>query len=305
LTVSLVSPWCLRSGSVASPIVTARSVWYEAKEGTAGPGRGPTGMMAAADIGIEGAMEALQRAAGEMSLRVWMETHRDELLRTWSGRRLNWKALCEWFQSVGLTNANGEVATIQCAKKLWQRVGKYIAAREERAELARIEAEAQREALRVKRQQAIEEENELKARMARLAETAEWKRKQEAVRKAASPVTPAPMAAPSSGPAGQGVPEGFVMLDLPRLEGVSHRAYRPVDPSLPPVREGEISPSTGIAWSAGDDLPGYPSKRNYEYERDWLRDVGRLLRHLHPTNLTMTREEARVMRTAKLSIPNL
>ncbi|WP_220792455.1 hypothetical protein [Gluconacetobacter diazotrophicus] len=254
-------------------------------------------------------MGALQRAAGEMSLRVWMETHREELLLAWSGRRLNWKALCEWFETVGLTNAHGEVATIQCAKKLWQRVGRYLAARKERAELEQIEAEARREALRAKRQQAIEEENELKARMARLAETAEWKRKQEAARKAASPVTPAPAAAPtaapSSGPVGQGVPDGFVMLDLPRLEGVSHRAYRPVDPSLPPVREGEISPITGLVWSAGDDLPGYPSKRNYEYERDWLRDVGRLLRHLHPTNVTMTREEARVMRTAKLSIPNL
>ncbi|MBB2158092.1 hypothetical protein HLH33_17620 [Gluconacetobacter diazotrophicus] len=240
-----------------------------------------------------------------MSLRVWMETHREELLRAWSGRRLNWTALCDWFQSVGLTNANGDAATVHCAKKIWQRVGKHLAAQRERADLAQAEAEARRAALRRQRDREAAEENDLQARMDRLAETAAWKRKQEAAQPTAPPPVPVSRTTPPSEPDGETVPEGFVMLDLPRLPGVSGRAYEPVDPSLPPVRKGERSPITGIAWSVGDDLPGYPSKRNYEYERDWLRDVGRLLRHRHPTDLTLTFEEARVMRNAKLRIPNL
>lgn len=326
LAVSLMSPYRLRSGLVTPPIVTDWGVWYEARQGTPAWGRGPTEMMAAAGIGIEGAMEALQRAAGEMSLRVWMETYRDELLRAWSGRRLNWKALCEWFQSVGLTNANGEVATIQCAKKLWQRVGKHLAAREAQ-EKARAEAAEAAAAERAQRLAAAREADAaLRGRMEQVNRAAASKRRQaaeeEPYRREAGERLRARQEAngliPGTGtttreptlaaePARANEQATLATLDLPYYPPpyVSARAYLPHDPSLPPVKEGDICKATGARWEIGGDLPGYPSKRNYEYEKDWLRDVGRLLRAKHPTNLTMTREERYVMQTAKSRIPNL
>ncbi len=89
--------------------------------------------MTAACIGIEGAIGALENAAGKMSLRVWMELNREELLRVWNGRQLNWGALCSWFKEVGLTNATGAVPSVHCAKMTWYRVGKSLAARQARA----------------------------------------------------------------------------------------------------------------------------------------------------------------------------
>lgn len=89
--------------------------------------------MAATGIGISGAIGALENVSGAMSLRVWMEANREELLRAWNGRRLNWQALCAWFKDVGLTNADGQAPTVRCAKMTWYRAGKTLAARKDRA----------------------------------------------------------------------------------------------------------------------------------------------------------------------------
>ncbi|WP_264799022.1 hypothetical protein, partial [Acetobacter peroxydans] len=91
----------------------------------------------------------------------------------------------------------------------------------------------------------------------------------------------------------------LVTLDLPKIAGVSYRAYEPFDPTLPPVREGEINPLSGNAWEFGDDLPGYPSKRGYEFEGDWLKDVGRLVNALHETTSSMSDGEKFVYRAAR------
>nr|WP_220572348.1 hypothetical protein [Gluconobacter oxydans] len=276
--------------------------------------------MTATSIGIEGALEALEKASGAKSLRAWMETHRDELLKALDGRRLNWAALCVWFAEVGLTNAKGEAPSVGCAKLLWNRVGKTLEARRQRHAEASAAADRLAEEKRAAREAVEERQGEEEAGDAALrlrmeqADRAERyatsmreevrdahvkaaaQRQERANQQAAT--APEREIEPSS-------PSEFITLDLPVVKGVSDRAYLPVDPKLPPVRKGEVNRITGIAWRYGDDLPGYPSKRNYEYEREWLRDVGLLLRHHHPTNLTMTPEEKFVMRSAKSRIPNL
>ncbi|MBS0983444.1 hypothetical protein [Gluconobacter cerinus] len=276
--------------------------------------------MTAASIGIEGALGALERASGATSLRVWMEAHRDELLSALDGRRLNWKALCAWFTEVGLTNAKGEAPSVGCAKLLWHRVGKTLEARRQRhadaasaAERLAEEKKAAREAAKASRDAEAAEAETLSQRMqeadraesyatskraevqdahARAAVQRQERNQQQAARTQQNEIAPSD-------------PSEFITLDLPVLKGVSNRAYLPVDPKLAPVRDGDINRYTGSAWRYGGDLPGYPSKRNYEYEKEWLRDVGLLLRHRHPTNLTMTPEEKFVMRGAKSCIPNL
>ncbi|MFT8642784.1 hypothetical protein [Gluconacetobacter sp.] len=282
--------------------------------------------MAAADIGVEGALKVLRSANGEMSLRVWMELNRGELLRAWSGRRLNWTALCAWFREVGLTNARGEAPTVRCAKMLWYRVGKFLEAREAQ-ERARAEAAETAAAERAQRHAAAREADAvLRGRMEQVNRAAASKRRQAAedepyrreagerlrARQEANGLIPgigttAREPTPAAEPARANEQATLVTVDLPYYPPpyVSARAYLPHDPSLPPVKEGDICKATGARWEIGGDLPGYPSKRNYEYEKDWLRDVGRLLRAKHPTNLTMTREERYVMQTAKSRIPNL
>ena len=203
---------------------------------------------------------------------------------------------------------------------LWNRVGKTLEARRQRhadaasaAERLAEEKKAAREAAKASRDAEAVEAGTLSQRMqeadrAQSFATAQRIEVQEAHARAAdhrqertqqhAPRTQQRDVAPSD-------PSEFITPDLPVLKDVSKRAYLPVDPKLPPVRKGDINRLTGNAWRYGDDLPGYPSKRNYEYEKDWLRDVGLLLRHRHPTNLTMTPEEKFVMRGAKSCIPNL
>ncbi|MCP1240670.1 hypothetical protein NKW44_13440 [Acetobacter lovaniensis] len=106
--------------------------------------------MSAASIGIEGALEALDGAAGVASVRAWMERHREALLAHQDGRRINWRALCDWFASVGLLNGKGQTPTIRCAQLTWYRVGKWLERRNERAaeraaETLRLEAERESE----------------------------------------------------------------------------------------------------------------------------------------------------------------
>ncbi|MFT9382843.1 hypothetical protein [Gluconobacter sp. P5B12] len=276
--------------------------------------------MTAASIGIEGALGALERASGATSLRVWMEAHRDELLTALDGRRLNWKALCAWFAEVGLTNAKGEAPSVGCAKLLWNRVGKTLEARRQRhadaaaaAERLAEEKKAAREAAKASRDAEAVEAGTLSQRMqeadrAQSFATAQRIEVQDAHSRAAvqrQERTQQQAATTQQSDVESSDPSEFITLDLPVLKGVSNRAYLPVDPKLAPVRDGDINRYTGSAWRYGGDLPGYPSKRNYEYEKEWLRDVGLLLRHRHPTNLTMTPEEKFVMRGAKSCIPNL
>ncbi|WP_264799020.1 hypothetical protein, partial [Acetobacter peroxydans] len=124
--------------------------------------------MLAAGIGIEGALEALDGAAGVASVRAWMERHREALLAHQEGRRINWRALCDWFASVGLLNGKGQTPTIRCAQLTWYRVGKWLERRKARA------AERQAEALRLEAERESEKAAiQAEIRQRREAEAAE------------------------------------------------------------------------------------------------------------------------------------
>lgn len=283
--------------------------------------------MSAASIGIGGALSALDEAAGAASLRAWMERHRSELLAHQDGRRINWTVLCAWFASVGLVNGKGEAPTVRCAKMTWYRVGKWLERRHARAasrEAEALQREAEREALlatarqeAVARQQDKERERlALQERMASAERAAAWQRSEKARLEAEAQRAAAMRQTRATAVASEATPQQtethrsesgveLVTLDLPKIDGVSHAAYTPFDPSLPPVRQGDMNPFTGNAWEYGDDLPGYPSKRHYRLEDDWLRDIGRLLLSRHQTTLTMTEEEKSAFRVARARIRNL
>lgn len=279
--------------------------------------------MSAASIGIEGALEALDGAAGVASVRAWMERHREALLAHQDGRRINWRALCDWFASVGLQNGKGQTPSIRCAQLTWYRVGKWLERRNERAaeraaEALRLEAERESEKavlqaeIRQRREAEAAEQAALRDRMEKTERAAAWRR-EEAARVAehnqrvaaeaeARKARAATVANPQSTAGHNAVPPtgdtALVTLDLPKVAGVSYRAYEPFDPTLPPIRKGEINPLSGNAWEFGDDLPGYPSKRGYEFEDDWLKDVGRFIDARHETTRSMTEEEKFVYRAA-------
>ncbi|MCI1301319.1 hypothetical protein [Acetobacter sp.] len=279
--------------------------------------------MSATSIGIEGALEALDGAAGVASVRAWMERHREALLAHQEGRRINWRALCDWFASVGLLNGKGQMPTIRCAQLTWYRVGKWLERRkaraaERQAEALRLEAERESEKaaiqaeIRQRREAEAAEQAALRDRMEKAERAAAWRRDEAArvtehnqrvaaeaeARKARAASVASAQSAPGHSAVALAGDTPLVTLDLPKIVGVSYRAYEPFDPTLPPVRKGEINPLSGNAWEFGDDLPGYPSKRGYEFEDDWLKDVGRFIDARHETTRSMTEEEKFVYRAA-------
>lgn len=280
--------------------------------------------MSAASIGIEGALEALDGAAGVASVRAWMERHREALLAHQDGRRINWRALCDWFASVGLLNGKGQTPSIRCAQLTWYRVGKWLERRNERAaeraaETLRLEAERESEKaaiqaeIRQRREAEAAEQAALHDRMEKTERAAAWRREEAArvaehnqrvkaeaeARKARAATVANPQSTAGHNAAALTGDMPLVTLDLPKIVGVSYRAYEPFDPTLPPIRKGEINPLSGNAWKFGDDLPHYPSKRGYEFEDDWLKDVGRLINAQHETTRSMTEEEKFVYRVAR------
>jgi len=239
----------------------------------------------------------------------WLTANYKKLLAATARRTLSWAVLARRLEQDGVRTRFGETVTAHGLRVQWYRVKRRFAAAEEKAEKERAAREAVKErqgeeeagdaALRLRMEQADRAERYATSMRAEVRDAhvkAAAQRQERANQQAAT--APEREIEPSD-------PSEFITLDLPVVKGVSDRAYLPVDPKLPPVRKGEVNRITGIAWRYGDDLPGYPSKRNYEYEREWLRDVGLLLRHRHPTNLTMTPEEKFVMRSAKSRIPNL
>ncbi|QBL95311.1 hypothetical protein KSAC_31320 (plasmid) [Komagataeibacter saccharivorans] len=265
--------------------------------------------MSAGTIGIEGALTALDEARGTLSLRAWMERHRAEILRHCDGRRIDWVALCRWFTEVGLVNARGLAPTVKCAKMMWYRVGKWMAARKERADVhateaqqtgpAAVQVDARRSSPATDRRTRHEEDEHLRNRMAEAERAAAWAREKRASDEAAAlqqkrqaefdarkPIGAA--ADQATTPPGQ-YPKQKILSDargmaLPPCE----------EENFPPAKKGEISGATGHPWKF-DDLPGYPSKWHFEYELDWVRVVSRMLRERHETNRTMTMDEEDVV----------
>lgn len=258
---------------------------------------------------------------------IWMKNNHDTLAQALAGKRVSWKRMCDWLEQLGLTDRSGKTPTQRNARETWYQVRKAVLrekADQEATMLADARREAEREALlatarqeALDKQQAKERERlALQERMASAERAAAWQRSEKArleaeaqraaaMRQArATPIaseTPARQIEPVLSESGV----ELVTLDLPKIDGVSLAAYTPFDPSLPPVRQGDINPFTGNAWEYGDDLPGYPSKRHYRLEDDWLRDIGRLLLSRHKTTLTMTEDEKSAYRVARARIRNL
>ena len=243
----------------------------------------------------------------------WMTNNYEAMSQAITGKKVRWQKMSEAAESAGLTNVNGEPPKPATVRSTWYRVRKAVGAMQRQKEEARNKVLAAREAAKASRDAEAVEAGTLSQQMqeadrAESYATAKRAEVQDAHARAAvqrQERTQQQAATTQQSNVEPSDPTEFITLDLPVLKGVSKRAYLPVDPKLPPVRKGDINRLTGNAWRYGDDLPGYPSKRNYEYEKDWLRDVGLLLRHRHPTNLTMTPEEKFVMRGAKSCIPNL
>ena len=243
----------------------------------------------------------------------WMTNNYEAMSQAITGKKVRWQKMSEAAESAGLTNVNGEPPKPATVRSTWYRVRKAVGAMQRQKEEARNKVLAAREAAKASRDAEAVEAGTLSQQMqeadrAESYATAKRAEVQDAHARAAvqrQERTQQQAATTQQSNVEPSDPSEFITLDLPVLKGVSKRAYLPVDPKLPPVRKGDINRLTGNAWRYGDDLPGYPSKRNYEYEKDWLRDVGLLLRHRHPTNLTMTPEEKFVMRGAKRCIPNL
>ena len=243
----------------------------------------------------------------------WMTNNYEAMSQAITGKKVRWQKMSEAAESAGLTNVNGEPPKPATVRSTWYRVRKAVGAMQRQKEEARNKVLAAREAAKASRDAEAVEAGTLSQQMqeadrAESYATAKRAEVQDAHARAAvqrQERTQQQAATTQQSNVEPSDPSEFITLDLPVLKGVSKRAYLPVDPKLPPVRKGDINRLTGNAWRYGDDLPGYPSKRNYEYEKDWLRDVGLLLRHRHPTNLTMTPEEKFVMRGAKSCIPNL
>jgi hypothetical protein len=253
-----------------------------------------------------------------------MERHREALLAHQDGRRINWRALCDWFASVGLLNGKGQTPTIRCAQLTWYRVGKWLERRkaraaERQAEALRLEAERESEKaaiqaeIRQRREAEAAEKAALRDKMEMTERAAAWRRDEAArvaehnqrvtaeaeARKARAASVASTQPAPGQSAVALAGDTPLITLDLPKIVGVSYRAYEPFDPTLPPIRKGEINPLSGNAWKFGDDLPHYPSKRGYEFEDDWLKDVGRLINAQHETTRSMTEEEKFVYRVAR------
>jgi hypothetical protein len=253
----------------------------------------------------------------------WLLKNHDAVVAATKRRTLRWEELAHHLFKDGVRNLRGRAPAGPSLRVTWYRVRKFVIEQRQEAQAA-AERQAEEEARQEARKAAARAEESRKAgdagrlreKMRVAQETATWEREQDRRRRdeqaratiAQGSRDVAAGAGPGEAPAAAAPAEGgghLVMLDLQRLPGVSSRAYLPHDPTLPPVREGEICRATGLRWEIGDDLPGYPSKRNYEYEIDWLRDVGRLLRARHPTNPTMSWEEKYVIRTAEARLPNL
>lgn len=255
---------------------------------------------------------------------LWMKANHDTLAQALGKKRISWERVCDWFAQLGLTDRSGKTPTQRNARETWYTVRKVVAREKAEQEAARLEAlriEAERESekaaiqaeIRQRREAEAAEKAALHDKMEKTERAAAWRREEAArvaehnqrvkaeaeARKARAATVANPQSTAGHNAAALTGDTPLVTLDLPKIAGVSYRAYKPFDPTLPPIRKGEINPLSGNAWKFGDDLPHYPSKRGYEFEDDWLKDVGRLINAQHETTRSMTEEEKFVYRVAR------
>lgn len=83
----------------------------------------------------------IKRPPDRSALFYWLVDHHDELATASRARPMPWGSLCARFQSLGLTNRDGNPVTEETARKTWRRARAFVA-RQQTAETALREAEA-------------------------------------------------------------------------------------------------------------------------------------------------------------------
>ena len=273
--------------------------------------------MSAASVGIEGALEALDGAAGVASVRAWMERHREALLAHQDGRRINWRALCAWFASVGLLNGKGEAPTIRCAQLTWYRVGKWLERRNERAaeraaEALRLEAERESEKaaiqaeIRQRREAKALEKAALRDKMEQVGRDVARRVQAQTETQTIARVTDHEQPASSDVASQENVPQEQVRVRIGevarvvRMRTQAPRYGRDRDIPLPPPYVGprpagmpEDLPLDALmpmdAPGVDDkgmydfkQLPGMPRRSFYDNEREWAMDCMAMIRAIPP-----------------------
>lgn len=273
--------------------------------------------MSAASIGIEGALEALDGAAGVASVRAWMERHREALLAHQDGRRINWRALCEWFASVGLVNGKGQTPSVRCAQLTWYRVGKWLERRNERAAERAAEAlrlEADRESkkaaiqaeIRQRREAEALEKAALRDKMEQVARDVARRVQAQTETQTIARVTDHEQPASSDVASQENVPQEQVRVRIGevarvvRMRTQAPRYGRDRDIPLPPPYVGprpagmpEDLPLDALmpmdAPGVDDkgmydfkQLPGMPRRSFYDNEREWAMDCMAMIKAIPP-----------------------
>ncbi|MFT8814813.1 hypothetical protein [Acetobacter fabarum] len=273
--------------------------------------------MSAASIGIEGALEALDGAAGVASVRAWMERHREALLAHQDGRRINWRALCEWFASVGLVNGKGQTPSVRCAQLTWYRVGKWLERRNERAAERAAEAlrlEADRESkkaaiqaeIRQRREAEALEKAALRDKMEQVARDVARRVQAQTETQTIARVTDHEQPASSDVASQENVPQEQVRVRIGevarvvRMRTQAPRYGRDRDIPLPPPYVGPrpagmpedlpLDALMPLDAPGLDDkgmydfkqLPGMPRRSFYDNEREWAMDCMAMIKPIPP-----------------------
>lgn len=72
-------------------------------------------------------MTKIEQSADRSTLFYWMVEQHDGMLAKAKGRKLRWVELCTTFETLGLTNQHGEVASVRTARETWYQARKYVA----------------------------------------------------------------------------------------------------------------------------------------------------------------------------------
>lgn len=110
--------------------------------------------MSAAVADISGMLDLVGHGQKHSRLFHFLKEHHDAIIAKQEacGDTMDWRALCPWFAENGLTNIQGEVPSVGCARLTWYRVRRAIAAL--RARHAQAVEQAEAEKLRRKAERA-------------------------------------------------------------------------------------------------------------------------------------------------------
>ncbi|WP_161630805.1 hypothetical protein, partial [Asaia sp. SF2.1] len=102
--------------------------------------------MSAAVADISGMLDLVGHGQKHSRLFHFLKEHHDAIIAKQEacGDPMDWRALCPWFAENGLTNIQGEVPSVGCARLTWYRVRRAIGALRDRHAQAVERAEAEK-----------------------------------------------------------------------------------------------------------------------------------------------------------------